>query len=83
MLISTRVCRQLVLAWLCAVGATAAHAAPPVADFFKPALLGEAKLSPSGKFIAATRYSDDVKRHVLVVIDLADRKLAKVVAAYP
>lgn len=58
------------------------HAAAPAIDFFKRPLLDTVALSPSGKYLAATRYSDQVKHKVLAIIDLSEKRDLKVVAAY-
>lgn len=65
-----------------AAGMTMAQAAPPVADFFKKKILNTAVLSPSGKYLAATRYNDKTGHQLLVVIDLGEKREAKIVAAY-
>lgn len=61
-----------------------AHAAPAVADFFRPPAISSAVLSPSGKFAAVTQTSPDIHRQVLAVVDLGAGTLkGQVVAAYP
>jgi dipeptidyl aminopeptidase/acylaminoacyl peptidase len=62
--------------------ALSSAAAPPAADFFKNPLINTAELSPSGRFLAATRYNDKSGHHVLVIIDLGEKREAKIVAAY-
>jgi dipeptidyl aminopeptidase/acylaminoacyl peptidase len=58
------------------------HAAAPAIDFFKRPLLDTVALSPSGKYLAATRYSEQMKHKVLAIIDLGEKRDLKVVAAY-
>ena len=65
-----------------AAAAISAQAAPPVADFFKNAQLNDVKLSPSGRYLAATRRNDKTNYQMLVVIDLGDKREAKVLASY-
>jgi hypothetical protein len=57
-------------------------AVPPVADFFKNPQLNDLALSPSGRYIAATRQNDKTHHQMLVVIDLGERREAKVLASY-
>lgn len=65
-----------------AAASVVTQAAPPVADFFKNPILNTAVLSPSGKYLAATRHNDKTGHQVLVVIDLGEKRDAKIVAAY-
>ncbi|MBT9596821.1 MAG: S9 family peptidase [Vitreoscilla sp.] len=58
------------------------HAAAPAIDFFKRPVLNDVELSPSGKYLAATRYNSQTKHHVLVIIDLSEKREAKIVAGY-
>ncbi|HSV70269.1 MAG TPA: prolyl oligopeptidase family serine peptidase [Methylibium sp.] len=53
--------------------------APPVADFFRLPLVDNAKMSPSGRYIAATA-GTDVGRMQLAVIELGEKMSVKVVA---
>jgi dipeptidyl aminopeptidase/acylaminoacyl peptidase len=59
-----------------------AQAAPPVADFFKNPQLNDLRLSPSGRYVAATRVNDKSHHQMLVVIDLGEKREAKVLASY-
>jgi dipeptidyl aminopeptidase/acylaminoacyl peptidase len=69
----------------CAVLSFAAlsHAgAPPAADFFRNPQLNDLELSPSGRYIAATRLNEKSHHQMLVVIDLGEKREAKVLASY-
>ncbi len=72
--------------WLAAACLAAAsvvtQAAPPVADFFKNPQLNDLELSPSGRYIAATRVNDKTHHQMLVVIDLGEKRDIKVLASY-
>jgi dipeptidyl aminopeptidase/acylaminoacyl peptidase len=57
-------------------------APPPVADFFKDPQLNDLALSPSGRYIAATRRNDKTHYQMLVVIDLGEKREARVLASY-
>lgn len=57
-------------------------AAPAVADFFKDPQLNDLELSPSGRYIAATRVNDKTHHQMLVVIDLSEKRDIKVLASY-
>ena len=64
-----------------APGAAPALQPPPVAAFFRPATLQAARLSPSGRWIAA-RVARPGERTVLVVRDVEDKVPAQVVAKF-
>jgi dipeptidyl aminopeptidase/acylaminoacyl peptidase len=76
--------RFMAICWMAlSMAAAAAQTAPPPAiDFFKPAVLADASLSPSGRYMAATRYLEQTGRHGLVIVDLGGQRSLKVVAAY-
>jgi len=71
----------VMLTALSMAGATA-QTPPPAIDFFKPPVLAQASLSPSGRYLAATRLIEQTGRHGLVVVDLVGARQLKVVAAY-
>jgi len=59
-----------------------AQATVPVGDFFKNPQLNNVVLSPSGRYVAATRHNDKTHHQMLVVMDLGEKREAKVLAAY-
>lgn len=73
---------QGVAALALAMGSMGGLAAPPVADFFRNPQLNDVELSPSGRYVAATRKNDKTQHQMLVVIDLGEKREAKVLAAY-
>ncbi len=64
-----------------ALAAGRVSAAPPVADFFRPAEYANLSLSPSGRLLAATVPAAHGRR-ALVVIDIEDAGKSRIVAAY-
>ena len=70
-------------ATLCALTAAAATAAPPPAEvFFKPSDVGEAHLSPSGRWLAVTTRLKGQERLGLAVVDLSPGGKSKQIAQF-
>ena len=75
-------------ALICGLALSAAWAAPAMAqsakpeDYFRAATMEAAKLSPSGRHMAATRYVDSIQRHALVLVNLDGERQARVLAAH-
>jgi len=74
----------LMLGWaVCAAGTAPALAqAAKAEDYFRAPTLEAAKLSPSGRHMAATRYVDAIQRHALVLVNLDGERSARVLAAH-
>ncbi len=76
------------LAWLIGVAIglgglpPASAQAPQALEFLRAPTLEAAKLSPSGRHMAATRYVDSIQRHALVLVNLDGERQARVLAAH-
>lgn len=55
---------------------------PAAAEFFRAPTLEAAKLSPTGRHMAATRYVESIQRHALVLVNLEGERQARVIAAH-
>jgi dipeptidyl aminopeptidase/acylaminoacyl peptidase len=54
----------------------------PTADFFRPAAVGQAVMSPAGRFVAITMKGGPKGRRALVVLDVSDLSKAKPLALF-